>query len=120
VKRENFPEPPQPEPGLQVVAEATEKRQHQRVPVSVGVEIVDARTRVRITGRATDFGVGGCYVDTMNTFAEGTPVDVFLHWQGRTLHLKALVSYAVNDRSIGMAWRSPAPPPNKERPSWIG
>ena len=68
----------------------------------MGVEIVDAKTRVHITGRATDFGVGGCYVDTMNTFAKGTPVEVFLHWQGRTLHLHALVSYAVNGRSIGM------------------
>lgn len=91
-----------PEPGLQTVAEAVDKRQHPRVPVSVGVEIVETRTHVRITGRATDFGIGGCYVDTMNTFAEGTPVDVFLHWEGRTLHLHALVSYAVNGRSIGM------------------
>jgi PilZ domain len=103
VKRENVPEQNiLAEPGLQTVAEAVDKRQHPRVPVSVGVEIVEARTRVRITGRATDFGVGGCYVDTMNTFAEGTPVEVLLHWEGRTLHLQALVSYAVNARSIGM------------------
>jgi PilZ domain len=103
VKREDVPQQTiLPEPGLQTVAEAVDKRQHARVPVSVGVEILEARTHVRITGRATDFGVGGCYVDTMNTFAEGTPVDVFLHWEGRTLHLRALVSYAVNGRSIGM------------------
>ena len=91
-----------PESGLQAVAEAVDKRRHARVPVSLGVEIVDAKTRVHITGRATDFGVGGCYVDTMNTFAEGTPVEVFFHWEGRTLHMHALVSYAVNGRSIGM------------------
>jgi hypothetical protein len=54
------------------------------------------------TGRATDFGVGGCYVDTMNTFAQGTAVEVFFHWEGRTLHMRALVSYAVTGRSIGM------------------
>jgi hypothetical protein len=91
-----------PDSGLTTVQEAVEKRQHPRVPVSIGVEIVDSKTHVRITGRATDFGVGGCYVDTMTTFAEGTPVDVFLHWQDRTLHLRALVSYTVNSRSIGM------------------
>ena len=45
---------------------------------------------------------GGCYVDTMNTFAKGTPVEVFFHWEGRTLHMHALVSSAVNGRSIGM------------------
>jgi PilZ domain len=91
-----------PDSDPSAVEEAAEKRQHPRVPVSIGVEIVHAKTQVRITGRATDFGVGGCYVDTMNTFAEGTPVDVFLHWQGRTLSLRALVSYVVNGRSIGM------------------
>jgi len=91
-----------PESGLQTVAEAIDKRQHARVPVSLGVEIFESKTRVRITGRATDFGVGGCYVDTMNTFAKGTAVEVFFHWEGRTLHMHALVSYAVNGRSIGM------------------
>jgi PilZ domain len=107
VKREDVLQQAQqaslPEPGPHAaVEEAAEKRQHPRVPVSVGVEIVEPKTRVRITGRATDFGVGGCYVDTMTTFAPGTAVDVLLHWQGRTLHLHALVSYAVNSRSIGM------------------
>lgn len=91
-----------PASGLQVLADELEKRQHPRLPVSLGVEIVDVQTRVRIMGRATDFGVGGCYVDTMNTFAKGTAVEVSLHWEGRTLHLNALVSYAVNDRGIGM------------------
>ena len=94
--------PPESTSSPQAVAEAVEKRQHARVPVSLGVEIVDDATRVRITGRATDFGVGGCYVDTMNTFTKGTAVEVFFHWEGRTLHMHALVSYAVNGRSIGM------------------
>jgi hypothetical protein len=84
------------------VGTTTEKRQHPRVAVSVGVEIVDTQTRTHILGRATDLGVGGCYVDTRGTFPEGTPVEVFLRWQERTLQLRALVSYAVNGRSVGM------------------
>lgn len=91
-----------PDAGPPTTAGGAEKRIHPRVPVSIGVEIVDTRTRVRITGRATDFGVGGCYVDTMTTLPKGTQVDVFLQWQTRTLHLRALVTYAVDDRSIGM------------------
>ena len=83
-------------------AEQTERREYTRVPVSVDVEIVDNKTGVRISGRATDFGVGGCYVDTLNTLPKGTPVELFLSWQGRTLQMHALVSYAVRDRSIGM------------------
>jgi hypothetical protein len=103
VKREDVVQPTiLPEADLSTVVEAVEKRNHARVPVSIGVTIIQSVTGARIMGRATDFGVGGCYVDTMNTFAEGTPVDVLLHWQEHTLHLRALVSYAVNGRSIGM------------------
>jgi hypothetical protein len=79
-----------------------EKRQHARIPVSIGVEIVDTSTGIQITGRATDVGVGGCYVDTINTFAKGTPVDVTLHWQERVLHMRALVSYVASRGTIGM------------------
>ena len=84
------------------VAEAVEKRQHQRVPVSLGVDIINIETHACITGRATDFGVGGCYVDTVITFAEGTVVDVFLNSQGHKLRLRALVSYTATGRSSGM------------------
>lgn len=91
-----------PEPGLQATAEQLEKRRHTRFPVSVSAEVIETKTRARVSGRATDLGVGGCYVDTLSTFAEGVQVEVLLHWGGRTLHCHALVSYAVNGRSIGM------------------
>jgi hypothetical protein len=103
VKREGLAETqvtPTSEPAE--AAEQTERRLHPRVPVSVDVEIVDTKSGAHIAGRATDFGVGGCYVDTLNTLPQGTPVEVFLNWQGRTLRMRALVSYAVSDRSIGM------------------
>jgi hypothetical protein len=87
---------------LSAIQEDTEKRRHARVPVSVGVEIIDPQTHMRIAGRVTDFGVGGCYVDTITTFPKGTLVDMFLHWQEQKLHLRALVSYIATGRSIGM------------------
>ena len=90
------------EPELSAVEEAVEKRTHPRISVSLSAEIVDTKTGARITGRVTDVGTGGCYVDTMNTFPKDTPVDVFLLWQERTLYLRAFVAYAVNGKGIGM------------------
>jgi hypothetical protein len=90
------------EPGGPVTAEQVEKRRHARIPVSVSAEIIEPKTRARVNGRVTDLGVGGCYVDTMNTFAQGTQVEVFLRWEGRALHCLALVAYVVTGRSIGM------------------
>ena len=91
-----------PESGLPVTAEQIEKRRHTRFPVSISAEIIETKARARVTGRVTDLGVGGCYIDTLNTFSEGTQVEVLLRWGGRTLHCHALVTYAVTGRSIGM------------------
>jgi PilZ domain len=103
VKRQEIPQQPaSPDSHLSAIQEATEKRQHPRVPVSFGVEIVNTKTQAHIAGRATDLGVGGCYVETGETFPEGTVVDLFLHSQERRLHLRALVSYAMRDGSTGM------------------
>jgi hypothetical protein len=103
VKRQEIPQQPaSPDSRLSTIQEATEKRQHPRVPVSFGVEIVNTKTQAHIAGRATDLGVGGCYVESRETFPEGTMVDLFLHSQERRLHLRALVSYAMQGASTGM------------------
>jgi hypothetical protein len=80
----------------------TEKRAHSRIFVSVSVEIVDRQTEMKVTGRVTDLGIGGCYVDTLNTFPKDTPVDISLFRQEQTLQLRAVVAYIVNDKGIGM------------------
>jgi hypothetical protein len=103
VKREEvFQQAVLPEPKSQATAEEIEKRHHTRFPVSASAEVVDAKTQVRVTGRVTDLGVGGCYIDTLTTLSEGSEVEVLLHWRGQNLHLQALVSYAISGRNVGM------------------
>lgn len=102
MKREEIVQPTVPPgSGPQAITEEVDKRRHPRIPVSVAAEVIEAKTRVRVAGRATDLGVGGCYVDALNTFPEGSAVEVLLSWRRRTLQLQALVSYAVTGRSIG-------------------
>ena len=88
--------------GLPAVIEAAEKRQHPRFPVSVSAEVVETKTRARVRGRATDLGIGGCYIDTLSTFSEGIEVEVLLHAEGRTLHCRALVTYVASGTGLGM------------------
>jgi PilZ domain len=94
--------PDRPGKNAQSLAEETDKRRHARIPISVSAEVIDIRTRSRIPGRATDLGVGGCYVDCTNAFGEGTEVEVVFYWRGNTLQLRALVSYVVGGPSAGM------------------
>lgn len=91
-----------PEPTPQASAKQIDKRRHARYPVSVSAEVIEAKTGTRVAGRATDLGVGGCYIDTLNTLPEGTEVEVLLHSEGRTLQLRALVAYIIAGNSIGM------------------
>lgn len=103
MKREDVLQPALlPESGLQITAEQLEKRRHTRFAVSVSAEIIETKTRARVTGRATDLGVGGCYIDTLSTFSAGTQVEVFLRCEGRTFHCHALVTYAVTQSAVGM------------------
>jgi hypothetical protein len=91
-----------PESGRPAIEETVEKRRHARIAVSVSAEIVEPKTHARVTGRATDLGVGGCYIDTLSTFSEGTEVEVLLHAEGRTLHCRALVTYVASGAGLGM------------------
>jgi hypothetical protein len=59
--------------GRQAIENA-DRRGHPRYPVSASAEVLEARTDTRVTGRATDLGLGGCYVDTLSPFAVGTAV----------------------------------------------
>jgi hypothetical protein len=91
-----------PDPSLQVTAEQIERRRHARYPVSINAELIEYKSRARVTGRATDLGAGGCYIDALNTFPGGTYVEVFLHCEGQTFHCHALVTYAVTCSGVGM------------------
>jgi hypothetical protein len=103
VKREGlFQQSALPAPGLQATAEEIDKRRHTRFSVAVDAEVVETKTLASATGRVTDLGVGGCYIDTFSTFPQGTQVEVRLHWRGRTLQLQAIVSYTLTGKSTGM------------------
>lgn len=91
-----------PELDPQTTAKEIEKRRHTRFPVSVDAELIEYKSRARVTGRATDLGAGGCYIDTLNTLPKGSQVEVLLHCEGRTFRCHALVTYVVNRGGVGM------------------
>jgi hypothetical protein len=67
-------QPIRPEPRPAITAERLERRGHTRFPVSISAEVTELKSRASITGRATDLGVGGCYVDALNPFPKGAHV----------------------------------------------
>lgn len=97
-------------------------RRYDRFPVSVSAVVTDTETRMRLTSRTTDLGTGGCYIDTLRPFSEGTQVDVVLCGEGRTLHCRALVSYSSNGSTapgMGLAFSEIAPDQAARLLDWV-
>ena len=52
--------------------ELAERRSSERFPFSAVTEIVDLATSARITARASDISLSGCYIDLLNVLPPGT------------------------------------------------
>ena len=112
-------QPIRPEPSSPVNANQLERRSNTRFPVSISAEVVELKSRARVTGRATDLGVGGCYVDTLTPFPEGTRVDVCFHSRERTFRCLACVTFAVIGGGMGLAFTEAAPDQKASLLDWV-
>jgi hypothetical protein len=81
-----------------------EKRKDERYPVSAAADIFEARSRTRLSGRAADISLSGCYVDAINLFPVGTAVGLRLAAEARTFECEARVIYSVNGMGMGFAF----------------
>ena len=85
-------------------AEMVERRLQPRFPFTATAEVVEIRSRTRIVGRCSDLGLGGCYVDTINTFPVGTTVKLRLTCANRTFDVQAAVVYSQTGMGMGLAF----------------
>lgn len=83
-----------------------ERRRTLRFPVSATVEAVEVKTGAKITGRTTDLGLGGCYIDTMNPFPVGAEVKVRIQRENESFEAQARVVYSLAGMGMGMAFVS--------------
>ncbi|HEX4641861.1 MAG TPA: PilZ domain-containing protein [Candidatus Acidoferrales bacterium] len=97
-----------------------ERRGGQRYPFSAGVEICEARSKARVTGRCSDLGSGGCYVDTPSPLAVGAEVNIRINHDDREFEAAAIVAYAHVQMGMGIAFTKIKPEHQKVLRSWIG
>lgn len=81
-----------------------DRRKEVRFSVSASAEMLELRTRTRLTGRASDLGAGGCYVDTMSPFPVGSSLMLNLMSETHNVHVKANVVYAKTGMGMGLAF----------------
>jgi PilZ domain-containing protein len=81
-----------------------ERRAGSRFAFSASAEVTELRSKATIKGRSSDLGFGGCYVDSINTFAEGARVELHLARANHSFEAVGVVIYAHTGMGMGIAF----------------
>jgi hypothetical protein len=100
-------------------AESGERRKGMRFAVSASADILELRTHTRLSGRASDLGAGGCYIDTVTPFPIGTTVVLNLTSENHNVHAMANVVYAHTGMGMGLAFSEMTPTQQANLSSWL-
>jgi len=79
-----------------------DRRDAQRLPLIIAVEIVELESGARLAARTSDVSRTGCYVDTLNPTPTGTVVRVKFNHNGEQLDLLARIVYVSPRLGMGI------------------
>jgi hypothetical protein len=97
----------------------SERRDNERSLLAARIEILEQSTNTAITGRLSDLSLGGCYADTLNTLAEGTPVVVRITHAQKTVELDGDVRFTQPSLGMGIGFHAVTPRQLGVLQSWI-
>ncbi len=81
-----------------------ERRNSVRFQFTASAQVVDRLTGARFSTRTTDLGPGGCFVDTLVPFPEGTVVHISLQKGQNTFETDGYVVYSQTGLGMGLAF----------------
>ncbi|MFZ3201989.1 MAG: PilZ domain-containing protein [Candidatus Acidiferrales bacterium] len=87
-----------------VGTQEAERRGADRHPFSAAAEVIELTSGVRFSGRTTDLGFGGCFLDTMVPFLRGAKVRVLIHKGKEEFQTEGTVVYAQTGLGMGIAF----------------
>ena len=96
--------PGQPAPSRNNSLGAGDRRKSVRFAVSATADMLELSTRTRLSGRASDLGADGCYVDTVTPFPVGTSLMLTLTSENHHVQAKANVVYAHTGMGMSLAF----------------
>jgi hypothetical protein len=80
----------------------SERRVQRRFQFAAEAEVIEVRSQARVTGRCSDLGPGGCYVDALTPFAVGAEVRVGVTRDTRRFESAAVITYAHPSLGMGL------------------
>ncbi len=80
------------------------RRAVRRCPLVASAEVTELSSGTLLSGRSSELGLGGCYVDSLNPFPEGTLVALRILRDQGVFETKAKVVYCDPGFGMGLAF----------------
>ncbi len=80
------------------------ERAVRRCPFVASAEVMDTGSDTRLSARISELGIGGCYVDALNPFPEGTAVTIRILRDKGAFETKGKVVYCHPACGMGLSF----------------
>ena len=86
-----------------------ERRVHPRYSMSADVEIVESKSRTKMSARVSDLSRSGCYVEMMSPFPQGSQLKMRIMKNKTPFLAQATVAYATEGMGMGVKFKALEP-----------
>src|SRR5580693_5931324 len=98
---------------------AARRRSVRRCPFVASAEVTELNSGTLLSGRTSELGLGGCYIDSLNPFPEGTHVGLRILRDQGVFETKAKVAYCDPRFGMGLAFTEMAPDQRSLLEAWL-
>jgi len=91
----------------------------RRIPLVAAAEVTERDSQTLLSARTSEIGLGGCYVDTLSPFPDGTLVDIRIIRDGGAFECEAKVVYVHANFGMGIAFTNIALDRRRLLENWI-
>jgi|SRR5580658_2148936 hypothetical protein len=98
---------------------AAKRRSVRRCPLVASAEVTELGSGTVLSGRTSELALGGCYVDSLNPFPEGTLVGLRILRDQGVFETKARVVYCDPNFGMGLAFTEIPPDQRSLLEAWL-
>jgi hypothetical protein len=99
--------------------QTAKRRSVRRCPLVASAEVTELSSGTLLSGRSSELGLGGCYIDSLNPFPEGTLVGLKIFRDQGVFETKAKVVYCDPRFGMGLAFTDMTPDQRSLLEAWL-
>jgi hypothetical protein len=102
-----------------VTTQPAKQRSVRRCPFVASAEVTEPSSGARLSARTSELGLGGCYIETLNPFPEGTLVQLRIVRDRGAFETMAKVVYSHANFGMGLAFTDMIPNQRSLLEDWL-